>query len=135
MPVSLNHHADDRYLEVVLKGKLNERDYKQLGPQIEDLIRTHGKLRLLVELRDFEGWTFGGLWEDIKFDSRHFSDVDRLAIVGQKRWHEAMTAFCKPFTTASIRYFEVFEIDDARRWVTLEPTEAVESTSSTRQAG
>lgn len=120
MPVSLIHHEDSGYLEVRLSGKLTRQDYEQFAPQVEQLVKEHGKLRLLVEMHEFDGWTFGGLWEDIKFDLRHFNDVERLAIVGEKRWHEAMAMFCKPFTTAKIRYFESFEIEDARQWLLKE---------------
>jgi hypothetical protein len=124
MPASIHHHAESRYVEVQLTGKVTETDYETLGPEIEQLIQAHGKLRVLVQLNDFEGWTFKGLWEDIKFDARHFNDIERLAIVGEKRWHEGMAVFCKPFTTAKIRYFENFEIDQARSWLQLEsPTE------------
>ncbi|MEZ6148201.1 MAG: STAS/SEC14 domain-containing protein [Planctomycetaceae bacterium] len=84
------------------------------------MIADHGPIRGLLELRDFDGWTFDGLWEDVKFDFRHARDIERLAIVGGKRWHEAMATFCKPFTTAKIRYFESFEITDARDWLMKE---------------
>jgi len=124
MPVTLKHNLDDHYLEVHLTGELSEQDYSQLGPHIEDLIQKHGKLRILCEMHDFHGWTFGGLWEDVKFDIRHFNDVERLAFVGEKRWQEGMAAFCKPFTSASIRYFERFEMDEAREWITREVPEA-----------
>lgn len=127
MPVTLKHNLDDHYLEVGLTGKLTEQDYEQLGPQIEDLIRRHGKLRLLCDMHDFHGWTFGGLWEDVKFDIRHFDDVERLALVGETRWQEGMAAFCKPFTSAKIRYFERFELDEARKWLTKEAPETAET--------
>lgn len=134
MPVTLIHHDDLGYLEVLLTGKLTRQDYETNGPRIEQLIREHGKLRMLVELRDFHGWTFGGLWEDVKFDARHFHDVERLAIVGDKRWQEGMTLFCRPFTTAKIRYFESFEIDDACRWLTQERASAATTIESAAHA-
>jgi hypothetical protein len=136
MPVTLKHNLEDRYLEVHLTGKLTERDYEQLGPQIEDLIRKHGKLRLLCEMDDFHGWTFGGLWEDVKFDIRHFNDVERVAFVGETRWQEGMATFCKPFTSAKIRYFERFEMDEAREWLMKEapePAQAGQTTGSTTE--
>lgn len=120
MPVTLKHLPDEKYLEVLLTGKITEQDYELFVPELERLIGEHGQLRMLVELRNFEGWTFSGLWEDLKFDIKHFNDIERLAIVGEKRWHEGMALFCKPFTTASIRYFESFEIGDAREWLTQE---------------
>jgi hypothetical protein len=77
-------------------------------------------LRLLVILEDFNGWTAGALWEYIKFDIKHFRDIERIAIVGEKRWHEAMALFCKPFTTAAVKYFHQFELSDAPEWLQKE---------------
>ena len=45
------------------------------------------------------------LWQDIKFDVKHFGDIERLAMVGEKKWEQWMATFCKPFTTATVKYF------------------------------
>ena len=58
-------------------------------------------LRILVELQDFQGWTLGALWEDTKFGTKHFNDIDRLAVVGDRRWEKYLTLFMKPFTSAT----------------------------------
>ena len=81
------------------------------------MIREQGNLRLLVHMHNFHGWTAGGLWEDIKFDVKHFNDIERVAFVGDKKWEEWMSKFCKPFTTAKIRFFEEKKKDDARAWL------------------
>ena len=57
------------------------------------------------------------LWEDIKFDVKHFADVERLALVGDRKWEHGMAVFCKPFTTAKIRYFDEHEADEASQWI------------------
>ena len=64
-------------------------------PDSEELIRQHDKIRLLVMLDDFKGWNAGALWEDIKWDARHFNHVERIAVVGEKQWQKWMTGFCK----------------------------------------
>jgi hypothetical protein len=57
------------------------------------------------------------LWEDIKFDAKHFRDFERIAIVGERKWEPGMALFCKPFTTASVRYYDESEIGEAREWL------------------
>jgi hypothetical protein len=69
-------------------------------------------------MHDFHGWTAGALWEDIKFDARHFKDIERVALVGETKWQQGMAVFCKPFTAARIRYFDHAAIDQARAWLT-----------------
>jgi SpoIIAA-like len=39
-------------------------------------------------------------------------------MVGETKWQHGMSIFCKPFTAASIRYFDHAEIDQARAWLT-----------------
>jgi hypothetical protein len=113
----LEEKQGGKVLEASVQGKLTKQDYQLLVPEIERLIQQHGKLRILFHMHDFEGWSAGALWEDIKFDARHFRDIERLALVGESKWQEGMAVFCKPFTTAKVRYFDRSEVAEARQWV------------------
>jgi hypothetical protein len=117
MPVTLDYDADREILRVQAVGKLESLDYERFVPQVENLIEKHGKLDLLLVLEDFHGWTAGALWEDVKFDVKHFNDIRRLAIVGDKMWEKGMAAFCKPFTTAEVRFFPSEQLQSAELWV------------------
>lgn len=119
-------HVDEtvhgKVMEVVLHGKLGRCDYESIVPDTERMIRQHGRIRILVTMRDFLGWDTAALWEDIKWNARHFHRIERLAIVGERTWHQWMTAFCKPFSTAQVRHFSPVRLDEARAWVECETT-------------
>jgi hypothetical protein len=117
MSVELHAQEGTNVLEVTLSGKITREDYENFVPEVERLIKEHGKLRLLCHLKGFHGWTAGGLWEDLKFDWRHFSDIERLALVGDKRWEAGMATFCKPFTKATIQYCDVSDESKAAEWI------------------
>jgi hypothetical protein len=104
-------------ISLAINKRLDKEDYERFVPMIERQIDGPGPIRILVELHDFEGWTAGALWEDTKFAARHFKDIERLAVVGESKWHEGGTLFIKPFTAAEVRYFDRQAIDRARRWV------------------
>lgn len=106
-----------RVLEVAVSGKLVVSDYSALSERAEELIANHGKINLLVELSDFQGWTAGAAWEDFKFGVEHFDDIDRMALVGDSVWEEGMAYFVKPFTTAEVKYFDRADADQAYEWV------------------
>ena len=106
-----------KFLHVRAKGKLTKEFYETFVPAVEKFIQENGKLRILFEMHDFHGWTAGALWEDIKFDASHWRDIERLAIVGETKWEQGMAVFCKPFTTAKVRYFDISKIDEARAWI------------------
>jgi hypothetical protein len=55
----------------------------------------------------------------MKFDFRHGQDIERLAIVGEKKWQKGMAAFCKPFTSATVKYFDQSKMTAARKWIEM----------------
>ena len=118
-------HVDEevhgKVMEVALHGKLGREDYYLFAPEAERLIEKHGKIRILVTMHDFHGWTAGALWEDVKWNAKHFSQIERLAIVGEKSWHKWMTGFYKPFTSTEVRYFTPDQTDAARAWLNDPP--------------
>lgn len=57
MSVELKEIDNGRLLEVHLTGKLVKKDYEMFLPAVERLVKQHGKLLMLVELRYFHGWT------------------------------------------------------------------------------
>ena len=117
MSVELHAEPGSNLLEVTVSGKLMREDYAKFVPEVERLLKEHGKLRMLCYLKDFHGWTLSALWEDLKFDYRHISDIERIAFVGDSRWEAGMAAFCKPFTKATVRYFDVAETSKATEWI------------------
>jgi hypothetical protein len=117
MGIDVMEQDGGKILDVHVTGRLTGADYERFVPEVERLIGQHGKIRVLFDMHGFRGWSAGALWEDIKFDVKHFRDIERLAIVGERRWEAGMAAFCRPFTTATIRYFDRAHADDARRWV------------------
>ena len=117
MAIKLVEKQDGKVLEVEVSGKLVHDDYQRFVPEFERLVQQHGKIRVLFEMVDFHGWEAAALWDDVKFDLKHFSDIERLAIVGDKKWEKGMSVFCRPFTTAQIRYFDRAAISEARAWI------------------
>lgn len=115
--MTLQETNGGKVLEVHLTGKLAKEDYEQFVPTVERLLKQHGKIRLLIELHDFHGLTAGALWRDLKFDAKHFHDIERVAMVGEAQWQHAMAVFSKPLTAAKVRYFDHGEADQALAWL------------------
>ncbi|HYT92283.1 MAG TPA: STAS/SEC14 domain-containing protein [Gemmataceae bacterium] len=103
-------------LGVKATGKLTHADHQQLVPKLEELIREYGKVRMLFDLEDCEGWNLRAVWDDLKFALRHGGEVERCAVVGEKRWQEIGTQMAKPFFQ-KIRYFDKSQSEEAWQWV------------------
>jgi hypothetical protein len=99
-----------------LSGKLHDEDYKHFVPAI-DAAAGEGKAKILAWFHDFHGWDAHALWDDIKFSTTHCTKIEKIALVGEKKWEEWMAKVCKPFTMATIKYFDATEIDAAWAWL------------------
>jgi SpoIIAA-like len=102
-----------------ISGKLHDEDYKKFVPIIDAAAGT-GMVRLLAQFENFEGWDLHALWDDIKFATTHCTKFERIALVGDRKWEAWMATVCKPFTAATLRYFDAAAIDAAWAWLTRE---------------
>jgi hypothetical protein len=117
MSIQLNEENGGKMLSIRVSGKLEKADYEHFVPEFDRLVRQHGKLRVLFHMSAFQGWEASAAWEDFKVGMKHFGDIERLAMVGEKEWQHGMATFCKPFTKATVRYFYDGDAAEARKWL------------------
>ncbi|MCB9877342.1 MAG: STAS/SEC14 domain-containing protein [Planctomycetes bacterium] len=117
MTVETNSEPQGGCLHLRATGTLTAADYQQLTPAIAAHVDAHGSARLLIELRDFRGWTAGALWHDAHFSPPYAERVERVAIVGDRARPQGLAPFCRAFPAAELRYFHGHERDAALRWL------------------
>ena len=117
MPIELSEENGGKILVIRASGTLVKTDYQPFSDKFERFLRQDGKVHVLFDMAGFHGWEPGAAWEDIKFDIKHFADIDRLAIVGEKKWQHTMATLWKPFTEATTRYFDHTDGAAARKWL------------------
>ena len=110
-------HLETNLIAVTASGTLTENDYQTLKPRLEREAQQHNTLRLIWEMRDFEGWQPGALWQDAKLDLHINSEVTTLVMLGEARWQAWLSKLSKPFATADVRYFDLSERDAAYAWI------------------
>ncbi len=100
-----------------LSGTLHDDDYKRFVPMMEGILTVVGKVRLFIQLEDFHGWDLHAAWDDFLFRLNHYSDFERIAMVGDRQWEKWMASFFRPFTKAQVKYFDRSEVDAAWKWL------------------
>lgn len=112
--------ARGNILQFRLVGKLTEEDYtNNLIPELERALEQYKKIRLLIQVEYFGGWTQGGAWEELK-GWPQFLKIERMAIVADNSWDEWMTWMVKItgiFTGLSVRFFKAGRIEEAWDWL------------------
>jgi hypothetical protein len=102
MTAGFHTDASEPDLHLQLSGRLTART-----PSASR--RTHRRLRRLDRGR-------GGQY--LKLDITHWSDFERIAIVGDlKKWQDMMVRFSSPFTKAELKSFGPEQLTDANAWL------------------
>jgi predicted ATP-dependent Lon-type protease len=57
-------------------------------------------------------------WDDLRFGTEHARKVDRVAMVGEKKWQEWLTKIGSIFIMRDhVKYFDTANLAEAERWV------------------
>ena len=80
MAESVDIVASGKQVEVRLSGKLTKEAYAKLVPVVDQQIKEFGKLRILLILDDFHGWTMGALLVDTLTNA---AELTRPAVMEQ----------------------------------------------------
>jgi hypothetical protein len=99
-----------------VSGDVTKADYDVLTPAVAAAVDQHGSVNLMLDLTDFH-WEKVSAWgADLRFGHEYHDKIDRLAIVGDRKWEEHLTHICTPFYAKNARYFE----DEAAAWTWLD---------------
>ena len=109
--------SSGKVIGFILNGWLHDEDYKTFVPQVESVLAQEGKARLLVHFYQFQGWDLHAAWDDMKFGMEHYGDIERIAMVGDRKWEEYMAKICKFATKSEVKYFDASDIEEAWAWL------------------
>lgn len=97
---------------------LAQEEIQQITDEMEGTIITSGKIKVLIDLQAFPHADVGVLWEDLKFDAKHFKDIERLALVGGSEIQKWSVRIFSGLTLTTCRCFGEDQVDEAWKWLT-----------------
>lgn len=108
----------DKYLHLKVSGKLTHLDYAEhLIPTIETAITNSGKVRVLLEINDFQGWELRAAWDDFNVGIKHRKDFDKIAILGDRNWQKLIVKFFALFLKGETNFYSNNQYQDAHNWL------------------
>lgn len=117
MSLWMKEISDGRVLRIHVYGKLGKQDVDHLAAQIGRLVKRYGRIRVLLELHDFQGWSASAFWEELKLELRHYGEIERLAVVSEQNWLPDLSQFVQPLASTESRRYDMNEKQAARQWV------------------
>lgn len=105
-----------------ISGKLSYPDLVAAQATAVQIFRQYGRMRILVLAKDFLGWERGGNWDDTSFTTEYDQYMEKMAIVGKKKWEDEAFMFTgKDFRQCRIEYFPPEEVAKAKAWLLENP--------------
>jgi len=106
-------------LHAELIGKLEPEAYARSEPELDAFIAKEKGLRLLLDLRQFDGWQgLSGLREHLALLRDHHKIPDRVAVVMDDDWVRLAQKVLSRFVSAEIRTYDEDAFEAARAWIT-----------------
>jgi hypothetical protein len=118
---SLGSIQIDREGDVVtarLLGRLDPGAYDGVNDEIDDVMSHAEHVRLLLDLREFDGWSgLSALADHLSLVREHYRVPERIAIVGDKAWQRLAGKIMAKFVNAQTKFFDSCDFDGALAWV------------------
>lgn len=109
-------HPESKTVELGIDGKIHEHEYLEIVHHIEKKIEEWGSVNLLENIHSFDGFELGAFWDNIKFGMKHFKDIQKFAVVTDKKWIRTVKEWANPITTLDIKTFHREDLIEARAW-------------------
>jgi hypothetical protein len=114
--------ASKGVLMIKISGKLRQSELAVAQKNAAEMLKKRGGSRLLVLAENFEGWEKGDDWGDLSGQQQLDAQLNRMAIVAEKRWEDLALLFMgKGIRHVDIEYFAPAELPQARGWLGSAP--------------
>ena len=99
-----------------MSGKLRTEDYRDtVIPAIEAAAKA-GEVRAVIVVPDFDGFSGGALWQDVKTGIENWGKWKRIALVTDVEWMTRATEWFGWMTPGEVKTFPLAERDAAIAW-------------------
>ncbi len=108
---------DSNLVGITLSDTLTEEDYEAFTSVLEDQFAAHITTRILLVVEDVDDWAPEERWEDLAFDVRYLSDVDKVAVVGDDLWDRWLEKTEALFPMSTIQTYDAADQEEALNWI------------------
>jgi hypothetical protein len=115
--IGLERTGKELYLSLKAIGKLTHADYEVITPMIDSAlegIRTP-RIKAFLDMSELDGWEPRAAWDDFKLGMKRGHQFTKIAILGNKGWHELSAKVGAWLVSGEVRYFE--DADAALDWL------------------
>jgi hypothetical protein len=115
--LSYTKKPDTNVAEIVVDGKITDAEMDAAMTAMKADLDRGGKLKLLEDIRAFEGMEPAAFFKDPRFGLSMMKSVSHVALVTDAPWLKALAETFNFVSPAQIRVFERARLEEARAWL------------------
>lgn len=116
---------ENKTIEIIVDGKVTKAEFDKLSQKMEAFIETHGEIKILEVVRDFQGFEPSMILDGIMFDVKHMKHISHCAVVLEEdgftstlvKGFAALNDAAGSFAPIKMKTFEKGRVDAARKWL------------------
>ncbi|TXN23874.1 STAS/SEC14 domain-containing protein [Methylobacterium sp. WL9] len=105
------------YGEIVVDGKISDEEMNSAIEKMKADLEKGGKLKLLEDIRAFEGMEPAAFFKDPRFGISMMKGVSHVALVTDAQWLKVVAETFSFVSPTQIKVFDRARIDEARTWL------------------
>jgi hypothetical protein len=110
--------STDNILKFKVSAKLEESDFARIAPQVEEMIKSHGSIRLLIDATAFDGWSdMQAAKKHFIFVRNHQAKIARIALIAGHMWQHWVAGVAGVFVHPDIKIFDIGQLTEAETWL------------------
>ncbi|QEY33008.1 STAS/SEC14 domain-containing protein [Synechococcus sp. RSCCF101] len=110
--------SSDGVVRLRLIGQLESSSYQRIDRELAAEFSHTEPVRLLIDLREFDGWFgLGAMADHLSLFREHRHIPRAVAVVGSRRWQKGLERLLSRFTEADTRFFEEADVASADQWL------------------
>lgn len=98
-------------------GDISKEDYATLVPEVQAVVDEQGSVKLLLDMEQFKSEKPEAWGSDFSFGHTYRKQIEKMAIVGDKKWEKGLAKLAEPFYAREAQYFHTADIADAWSWL------------------
>lgn len=115
---SIQIDSEGEIVRVRLLGMLEPSAYDGVSEEIDNLMSRIQHVRLMLDLREFDGWSgLAALGDHLSLVREHRRIPERIAVVGDKAWQNLAEKIMSRFVNARTMFFDAEDFEGAQAWI------------------
>ena len=117
LSIEIEQSKDIFFISIKAKGTLTHLDYEKINSTIDGALKRvkEPKLKILLDSMELDGWELRAMYDDFKLGLKYKNKFEKVAICGNKKWHELSAKLGNWFLKGEVKYFE--NLENASKWL------------------